>query len=46
MVFPFVLSEKFDQDVEEEYFGRSLDRRNDSPKIYGFGFNANTICSP
>ena len=41
----FVLTEKFNQDVVEEYFGRhrSLGRRNDNPTIYQFGYNSNTI---
>eukprot|EP00794_Sanderia_malayensis_P015486 gene15486-17064_t len=43
--FEFVLTEKFNQDVLEEYFGRqrSLGRRNDNPSLYQFGYNANTI---
>lgn len=42
---PFVLTERFNQDVVEEYFGRqrSLGRRNDNPTIYQFGYQANTI---
>ena len=41
----FVLTEKFNQDVLEEYFGRqwALGRRNDNPSIYKFGYNSNTI---
>ena len=41
----FVLTEKFNQDVVEEYFGRqrSFGRRNDNPSMYQFGYNANTI---
>ena len=41
----FVLSEKFNQDVVEEYFmrQRSLGRRNENPDIYQFGYQANTI---
>ena len=37
----FVLTEKFNQDVLEEYFGRhrALGRRNDNPTIYQFGYN-------
>ena len=42
---PFVLTERFNQDVVEEYFGRhrSLGRRNDNPTMYQFGYNTNTI---
>ena len=42
---PFVLTEKFNQDVVEEYFGRhrSLGRRNDNPTVYQFGYNSNTL---
>ncbi len=41
----FVLTEKFNQDVVEENFGRqrSFGRRNDNPSLYQFGYNANTI---
>ena len=41
----FVLTERFRQDPVEEYFGnqRKLSRRNDSPDIRQFGYNANTI---
>ncbi len=41
----FVLTEKFNQDVVEEYFGtqRSFGRRNDNLSMYQFGYNANTI---
>ena len=41
----FVLTEKFNQDVVEEYFmrQRSLGRRNDNPDIYQFGYQSNTI---
>ena len=37
---PFVLTEKFNQDVVEEYFmrQRSTGRRNDNPDIYEFGY--------
>ena len=40
----FVLSEKFNQDVVEEYFGRhrSLSRRSDNP-THQFGYNSNTL---
>ena len=43
--FDFVLSERFCQDVVEEYFGRqrSLGRRNDNPTLHQFGYNDNTI---
>ena len=42
---PFVLTEKFNQDCVEEYFGRQrgLSRRNDNPTIQQFGYQANTI---
>ena len=42
---PFVLSERFNQDVLEEYFGRhrSLGRRNDNPTMFQFGYQSNTI---
>ena len=41
----FVLSERFNQDVLEEYFGRqrSLGRFNDTPNLFQFGYNSNTI---
>ena len=41
----FVLSERFCQEVIEEYFGRqrSLGRRNDNPTLHQFGYNDNTI---
>ena len=41
----FVLTEKFNQDVVEEYFmcQRSLGRRSDNPDIYQFGYQDNTI---
>ena len=43
--FEFVLTEKFNQDVLEEYFGRQrgLGRRNDNPSLYQFGYNDNII---
>ena len=43
--FDYVLSERFCQDVVEEYFGRqrSLGRRNDNPTLHQFGYNDNTI---
>ncbi|XP_065673608.1 uncharacterized protein LOC136090694 [Hydra vulgaris] len=42
---PFVLSERFNQDVLEEYFGRqrSLGRRNDNPTVIQFGYQSNTL---
>ena len=42
---PFVLTERFNQDVLEEYFGRqcSMGHRNDNPDLYQFGYNSNTI---
>ena len=41
----FVLTEKFNQDVVEEYFGRQrgFGRQNDNPTLLKFGYNANTI---
>ena len=48
----FVLTNCFNQDVVEEYFGwqHSLGRRSDNPNIWQFGFNDNNthseICSP
>ena len=43
--FDFVLSERFCQDVVEEYFGRqrSLGRKIDNPTLHQFGYNDNTI---
>jgi len=42
---PFVLTEKFNQDVVEKYFGRHrcLGRRNDNPTIQQFGYNSNML---
>jgi len=42
---PYVLTERFNQDLVEEYFGRqrSLGRRNDNPTVHQFGYQANTI---
>ena len=42
---PYVLSERFSQDVLEEHFGRhhSLGRRNDNPTIHQFGYQSNTL---
>ena len=44
-VLKFVPTEKFNQDVVEEYFGRqrSFCRRNDNPTLLAFGYNTNTI---
>ena len=41
----FVLTEKFNQDCLEEYFGRqrSLGRRSDNQSLYQFGYNSNTL---
>ena len=41
----FVLTEKFNQDCLEEYFGyhRCLGRQSDNPTIFQFGYNANTL---
>ena len=42
---PFVLTERFNQDVLEEHFDRhrGIGHRNDNPDIYQFGYNSNTI---
>ena len=42
---PYVLTERFEQDLVEEYFGRqrSLGHRNDNPTVHHFGYQANTI---
>ena len=42
---PYVLSERFNQDVLEEHFGRhrSLGRRNHNPTIHQFGYQSNTL---
>lgn len=42
---PFVLTEKFNQDIVEEYFGRqrAFGRRSDNMNIYQFGYNDNAI---
>ena len=41
----YVLSERFNQDVLEENFGRhrGLGRRNDNPTLHQFGYDSNTI---
>ena len=38
--FQFVLTERFCQDVLEEYFGRQrgIGRRNNNPTVFQFGF--------
>ena len=43
--FQFVLTERFCQDVLEEYFGRqrSIGRRNVNPTVFQFGYNDNNI---
>ena len=43
--FQFVLTERFCQDVLEEYFGRQrgIGRRNDNPTVFQFGYNDNII---
>lgn len=43
--FDYVLTERFCQDVLEEYFGyqRGMGRRADNPSLKGFGYNANAI---
>ena len=40
-----VLTERFNHDVREEYFGRhrSTGRRHDDPDQYNFDYNSNTI---
>ena len=42
---PYMLTERFNQDLVKEYFGRhrNLGRRNDNPNVYQFGYQANTI---
>ena len=42
----FFLTERFNQDVLEEYFGRhrSIGCRNNNPDLYNFGYNSYTIC--
>lgn len=42
---PFILTDRFNQDILEEYFGRqrSLGRRNDNPTVQQFGYQGNTI---
>ena len=44
----YVLTERFSQDVLEEYFGNKtkLGKRNDNPDIEQFGYNANTLRIP
>ena len=41
----YILSERFCQDILEEYFGnqRKLGMRNENPDINQFGYNANTL---
>ena len=41
----FLLTERFTQDVLEEYFGRhcGLGRRNDNPTLTQFGYQSNAI---
>ena len=43
--FNFVLTERFCQDVVEEYFGyqRAIGNRNDNPNLFEFGYNANAL---
>lgn len=43
--FEYVLTERFCQDVLEEYFGyqRGMQRRADNPSLKEFGYNANAI---
>jgi hypothetical protein len=45
--FQYVLSERFMQDVLEDYFGhqRSQGRRSDNPTAYQFGYNDLTIAA-
>ena len=42
----FVLTERFNQDVLEEHFGkhRSIGHRNDNTDLYNFDYNSNNIC--
>ena len=42
--FEFVLTERFMQDVLEQYFGlqRSMGRRSDNPNVYAFGYGDNS----
>ena len=41
----FVLTEKFNRDVLEEYFERqrALGRRSDNPSLHSFGYQSNAI---
>ena len=41
----YVLTERFNQDNVEEYFGkqRSMGHRSDNPNMHQFRYNANTI---
>ena len=41
----YILSERFCQDILEEYFGnqRKLRMRNENPDINQFGYNTNTL---
>ena len=41
----FLLTERFCQDLVEEYFGKQhqLGRRSDNPDFHQFGYNSNTI---
>lgn len=45
--FEFVLTERFCQDLLEEYFGfqRSRGRRSDNPTVQDFGYNDLTIAA-
>ena len=42
----FDLTERFNQDALEEYFGGhgNIGRKNDNSDLYNFGYNSNTIC--
>ena len=42
---PFVLTERFNQDVLEEHFGRhrGIGYRIDNPDLHQFGYNSNTF---
>ena len=44
---PYVLTDRFNEDKVEEYFGqqRCMDRRSDNPTIQQFSYNANIICT-
>ena len=41
----FILTERFNQDVAEENFGRhrGVGRRNENPSLHQFGYDSNTL---